>query len=377
MATLKIIPGSPEWNAERAKGIGGSECASMFNAGYGCERRLIMEKRGVPADYQRPKREEDILERGTELEDVVAAKFERETGLKVRRQPSRVSRTHPHARVNMDRQIVAVDENYLVQLTQDKMTGMSPLEEVLRPEEHIGPGVLECKTINEWDFRRLLAEGFGKHEHYIFQLQHSLAVTGYKWGVFAFLEPTWWQFVWFPMARNEMLCQEILRRVEATWQLIEDESAPLPEPLPAGDKRCSNCLWRKTCRGEEYLEQYAGADFASDYVKVEDPTLIELATDYRNAREAAESANTVVETIKTRIQNEMESRGLDKVEIPGVQKFNWYTVAGRKSWDGKALLGEINALRKTGDEQLVQIAERIENCQKQGQPYRTFKPISV
>lgn len=377
MSTAKVENGSPAWHAERALGIGGSESASLFNAGWGCERRLVMEKRGQQPDYQRTKREEEILERGNELEDIVADKFVRETGLKVRRQPSQVSKTYPHARVNMDRQIVAVDENHLLSLTTDPHSGISPLEEIIKPGEHIGPGYLECKTMNEWDFKRLLKDGFAKHEHYILQLQHGLAVKEYKWGAFAFLEPTWWQFKWFLLVRNDLLCDEIMRRVEATWVLVEDTSLPLPDALPHGDKRCNNCLYRKSCRGEAYLAEYANADFSSDYVQITDPALVELATDYRDAREAAESASAIVDTIKARIQEKMAAESLTKIEVPNVVKFNWYETAGRKTWDGKALNGEINALRKTKDENLVQIAERIENCQKTGNPGRTFKPIAV
>jgi predicted phage-related endonuclease len=377
MATLKVETGSPAWHAERALGIGGSESASLFNVGYGCERRLLMEKRGIEPDYHRTPREEAVLERGTELEDIIADKFARETGLKVRRQPSRVSKTHPHMRVNMDRQIVAVDEAYLLSLTTDERTGISPLEEIIKPGEHIGPGYLECKSMNEFDFKRLLKDGFSKHEHYIMQLQHGLGATDYKWGIFAFLEPTWWQFKWFLLVRNELLIDEIKRRTEATWLLVEDPTLPLPDPLAAGDKRCSNCLYRKSCRGEAYLAEHEGADFASDYVRVEDDGLIELGIDYRDAREQAEQAQNVVDTIKARIQERMTAANLQKIEIPDVIKFNWFPVAGRKSWDGKALEGEISMLKKTDDDQLVQIAMRFQNCQKTGNPSRTFKPIPV
>jgi predicted phage-related endonuclease len=46
--------------------------------------------------------------------------------------------------------------------------------------------VLECKTINEYSLKTLLKQGLANHPDYIFQIQHSLGVTGYKWGIFAF-----------------------------------------------------------------------------------------------------------------------------------------------------------------------------------------------
>src|ERR1700744_2385168 len=107
------------WLEERRKGIGGSDVASVLNAGYGCRRRLHYDKTGVPPDFGRPEDEISILERGTELEDIIAEKYSRKTGRKIRRMPTRVSRDNAYMRVNVDRVILNDDR---------------------------GPGVLECKS---------------------------------------------------------------------------------------------------------------------------------------------------------------------------------------------------------------------------------------
>jgi predicted phage-related endonuclease len=354
------------WHEQRALGIGGSECAALFNEGYGCHKRLIMEKRGIVSDYQRPAREEAILERGNELEDIIADKFARESGLKIRRQSSRVSSTHPHARVNMDRQIVAADPFNLKDLTGFPVDNFNT------------PGVLECKSMNEWDYKKLLNEGMDKHPHYILQIQHAMAVTGYKWGIFAVLEPTWFQFMWFPVLRHESLCAEILKRVETSWGLVEDTTLPLPDALPAGDKRCRNCLYRKSCRGQEYLEQFAGSDFKhEDYTEITDDDFQELVYDYIAANDAADRAAEVKSAIQERIKEELTKRSVSQAIVPGVLKFNWKEQKGRSTWDGKAIEGEINGLRKSADQQLVQIALRIENCKKVSAPSRPFKTFNV
>lgn len=376
MATVTVITGSPAWHADRAKGIGGSEAASLFNIGWGCERRLIMEKRGIEADYMRGPREEAVLERGNEMEDIVADKFERVTGLKVRRQPARVSKTHAHARVNMDRQIIGTDVNYLLSLTSDSETGISPIDPLIKALADIGPGLLECKTINEFDLKKLDREGFQKHEHYIMQEQHGLGVTNYKWGAFAFLEPTWWQFRWFVVVRNEALIEEIMRRVDAAWDVVEDTSLPLPPPLPNGDKRCKTCLHRKTCRGEAYLQEFAGADFESSYVVVEDPEMYELAADYLDAKQQSEQADEVVDAIKVRVKEKMEALGQPKVEVPNLIKFARIPVKGKSGWDGKALDGECGALQK-GDEREQELAKRVLNCKKVGNPSEQFRTFAV
>ena len=282
MATSYIPLGDihpASWHNERALGIGGSESASLFNEGYGCNRNLIMVKRGVEPDYKHTEATERLFKRGNFMEHIVAEAFTEETGLKVRRQPSRTSKTHPHARVNMDRQIVAVDPKHLYEITKDEH-GFSPLADILLDP---GPGALECKTMNPIDFRKVEKEGLTKHNHYILQLQHTMAVTGYKWGVFAILDTTSFKLLWFPMLRNDALCAEILARTDAAWDLVMDTSLPLPEALPEGDKRCAKCLHRRTCRGDAYLEKFAGADFSTDYVETSDPEIVELAKDLASA----------------------------------------------------------------------------------------------
>ena len=403
MATQPITPSAPalipvrdihpaQWHAERALGIGGSESAAMFNEGHGCHRQLILEKRGVPADYKHTESTELLFLRGNMLEEVVATVFKMKTGLKIRRQPSKVSKSHPHARVNIDRQIVAVDPMHLYKLTQDK-DGFSPLADIL---DAPGPGYLECKTMNPWDFKRFQKEGLSKHPHYILQLQHGLAVTGYRWGVFAILDTTTFDMEWFPVLRDEALCAEILARTEESWALVEDTRTPLPAHLPDKDRRCNKCLWRRTCRGDQYLAAHAGADFSTDYVDTTDPELLELATDFIAADEEESRAAALSTAIKAKIKARMDADGIKKLRVPDVIKFCLSTSDGRKTWDGKAIEGEINALNKgelpaldgvdpdvlTGNAQLLAtvlqaVAARLRACQKTGAPSTSFRPFAV
>ena len=385
------------WHDDRARGIGGSDVASLFNEGYGCERRLAYEKRRIEPDYKRPESEQDLLDSGNWLEDIVAQRFSFKTGLQVRRQPSRVAKNHPHARVNMDRQIIGVDPAHLRSLLDDN----HPLAQFLDEEGHgIGPGALECKTMNEWDYKRLAVEGFGRHPHYILQLQHTLAVTGYQWGMFAFLERHWFRFQWFAVQRNEELCQLLLDTCETKWPTLSDPAAPLPDALPSGDKRCKSCLYRKSCRGEAYLAEHADGDLATDYQLVSDPEIVELATDFRDAREQAEQAETVVEEIKKRLKAWMREHQIVKLNADNVLKFCNSFSPGRRTMDSKALEGELKYLRDlaqmdddrilatlhanraegepaTIGSALVQIATRIDNCRKMGEPSYSLKTYSA
>lgn len=396
MSTATFIPVGDihpaSWHQERATGIGGSESAALFNEGYGCNRQLIMEKRGMPADYKHTRATELLFDRGNRMETIVAAAFVEETSLKVRNQPSRRSKTHAHARVNMDRQIVAVDPKHLYKITRDK-DGFSPLAEIL---DNPGPGALECKTMNPFDYRRLLKEGLNKHPHYILQVQHTLAVTGYRWGMFAVLDTTSFELVWFAMLRNEDLIAEILARTDSAWDLVMDTSRDLPARLPDKDPRCTKCLWRRTCRGDAYLEANAGADFATDYVDTQDAELIELANDYVVAAEQEDQASEVTTAIKAKIKQRMTEAQITKVRVPDVIRFCQSSSAGRKGWDGKALDGEVNALNKgevpaleeiepdvlTANAGLVAallkaVSNRIKNCQKTGAPSTSFRSYAA
>jgi predicted phage-related endonuclease len=402
MATSTFIPVNDlhpaSWHQERALGIGGSEAASLFNAGYGCLKRLVMEKRGMEPDYKRTRQQELTLRRGNKLEDIVANEFVDETGLKVRRQSAKVSRTSPHARVNLDRQIIAVDPTHLRAITLND-EGKSVLDPILLDP---GPGALECKTMNTIDFRKLQKDGLVKHDHYILQLQHAMAVTGYKWGVFAILDTTSFDLLWFPMLRNDRLCTELLERTEMTWDLVQDTTQPLPAPLETGDKRCNHCLHRRTCRGEAYLEQHVGADFSSDYVETNDPELVELANDLIAAEEQQDQASAVVTAIKERVKECMKAAGATKLKVPDVIRFCVSSSAGRRGWDGPALDGEINSLNKgelhedvlqqihakVAPEQfdvadqvisllLPAVAGRFANCKKFGKPSTSFRTYSA
>ena len=54
---------------ERRTMIGGSDAASVLNVGYGCRRRLVMQKRGVTPDFDI---DSPQMERGRVMEPIIA-----------------------------------------------------------------------------------------------------------------------------------------------------------------------------------------------------------------------------------------------------------------------------------------------------------------
>lgn len=220
------------WLEQRKTFIGGSEVHELFNIpqyGKGCVRALGYKKLGVDPDY--PERmNKKLLRRGQMLEPIVAALYEEETGRKVRR-PSmdeyglpRVQRhpQFPFLGVHTDRFILA---------------GGSVKE----------TGDLEIKTHQEGPFLNIVRNGiFPSHS---LQVQHSMLVTGHKWGSFAVLWPDAFELKSFDMERDEKVISEITRRGQEFASLIQNGQLP-PQLADADDQRCKVCPFRVTCREE-------------------------------------------------------------------------------------------------------------------------------
>jgi predicted phage-related endonuclease len=230
------------WLQERRKGIGGSDLRHLFareleelnEADAGCELRLWFEKIGQQPDY--PEIPNDLFERGTELEPLVAGKYERETGRKLRRQPARVNKDYPWARVNMDRQVLA---------------GHGDVTDT---------GVLEIKTHNYWVFKMVRENGL-KLSHML-QLQHGMFVPGYRWGSFGVFHPDSWTLWPSDRLRHEPTIDKIKERGDAFWKLVVLGKAP--DPLPRlTDDRCKECPFRKTCRGQAFADAVGKVDTSS------------------------------------------------------------------------------------------------------------------
>lgn len=278
------------WLAERNTFIGGSEIYELLNIpqyGKGCARALAYRKTGLEPDYP-TELPEDLFERGNELEPIVAAKYERETGRKVRRTASdeagyavtRRHPDHPYLGVHTDRVILA---------------GFGDVKET---------GDLELKTHREGPFTNLMRRGIP--EAHMFQVQHSLLVTGHKWGAFAVLWPDGWKMKHFDIQRDEQAIDLIKRQGEAFWN--SKEKGELPAQLTdSEDDRCKVCAFRLTCRGEEMDAALAEIKKAEregkqSFVQITDPSLQQAIADRqllkREIKAAEEQATLLDERIK-------------------------------------------------------------------------------
>ncbi len=301
------------WLAERKKGIGGSDVASVFGEKYGCPRALFLDKTGVEPDYEHSEASLDLFERGHQLEPIVAKRFERESGWTVRRMPARVSRDRPWMRVNVDRIILSVD---------GATTGFE------------GPGYLECKTAGREVFAEMRSTGMP--EHYILQAQHGLAVTGWQWGAFAVLEPYSFQFLWFKFKRDEKLIAVIERVEEQFWQMVK--AGNIPDKLEDfNDARCQKCGYRLSCRNAEALPKtkakkkvYEIDDSEELDIVVGNIKLLDASIEEAEAKKRDERKKAVI------LMGDREA-----VLVPGQGKklLNSFR-SGSLKWDGKALDAE-------------------------------------
>lgn len=134
-----------EWLEARRKGIGGSDASAIMGQNpWASPLTVYLDKTGVAAE----KTESEAMRQGTDCEEVVAARFARETGLKVKRCNKLIQHPeYPWMLANIDRQVVC--------------------------KGFVG---LEAKTtspFNKTDF----SEG-SIPPNYYWQCQHYMAVTG-------------------------------------------------------------------------------------------------------------------------------------------------------------------------------------------------------
>lgn len=184
-----------EWLAHRRCGIGGSDAAAI--AGLNPWRspvQVYMEKTGeVPAEELTS----EAAYWGTRLEDLVAREFTRRAGIRAQRCNAILQHPeYPFMIANIDRRIVGADE---------------------------GPGVLECKTASAFA-RDDWAEDKAP-PHYMVQVQHYLAVTGYSYGYIAVLLGGR-EFRYARIDRDEELISHLIEIEEEFWQRIESRTPP-------------------------------------------------------------------------------------------------------------------------------------------------------
>lgn len=204
MQPIDIATAPDRWHALRAKNIGGSEVAALFDcqADYQASRfALYHQKRGAverpdPGAQQR-------LVWGRRLEDVIARGLAEDQGWTIERGGYVQHPTVKGMGCTLD---------YII-------TGGHPRV------ERDGPGVFEIKAV-DWLIHRRTWTADEPPLHITLQGQHECACTGYRWGVIGALIGGNQPATPYEFDARPKIIAEIESRVAAFWQAVERGNEP-------------------------------------------------------------------------------------------------------------------------------------------------------
>jgi len=288
---------------DRIHSIGGSDTKDVLSLEpYGCARKLWYKKREYEPEFDTHK---PVFDRGHELENIIARKYAKLTGYKVQKKKKALHHPdHKYITANLDRVILGSNK---------------------------GVGVLECKTMGAFAWRKYQKEGLP--DEYITQMQHYLYVTGYRWGAYAILWADGWQFDWFNIERDSELIERIIDAEHVFWRKVEHGEAP--ERLDASDRRCKSCEYQDTCQGALIMAVANYNAEKSDKLDEADDSVEKLLKEFRENKELYEQANGLLEDTRNKLREALK----DKTGVVGSMGRVYYTPVTQNRLD-------INAIKK-------------------------------
>jgi putative phage-type endonuclease len=199
---------SDEQKAARLKGIGGSDAGVVAGVSpFKSPLALYYEKRGeAPVSDE----ETEAMEWGSLLEEPIAQKFAKVTGLKIRKQPLKIATKHPFMLASIDRQVLGET------------------------------AILECKALNAFTRIETVAD---LPDYMYCQSQHYLEVYGYERFYFAILIGGQ-KFAHFTINRDQSTIDMLIEIEREFWRRVELGDPP---PVDGSDatKELAKHLWPK------------------------------------------------------------------------------------------------------------------------------------
>lgn len=185
---------------DRKQFIGGSDIASIMGLSrFATPLQIWALKTGrlQPKDLSN----NEAVELGSELEDFVAKKFEKKTGLKVRRAPKIYShKTYPHFRCQVDRLVVETGHIHSVD------------------------ALLEVKTCSAWKAKEWIDEEIP--QEYILQVMWQLGITGRNTGHIAVLIGGQ-AFKYKKIDFDQELFDRMIQSAFLFWKMVQDDVPPM------------------------------------------------------------------------------------------------------------------------------------------------------
>jgi putative phage-type endonuclease len=223
----------------KQKGIGGSEAATILGIQPHYAKPpfiLWLEKTGQkdvePIDN-------DYIKWGNIMEPVIRKQFALESGLKV------------------------YQNNFVLQHDEHDFMIANLDGEVLDPNKE-GRGVLEIKTTSEWNRKEW--DGDKVPNHYMAQIQHYMAVTGYKWAIIVVLIGGN-KMTHFYVDRDEEIIEMLIQKEKEFMAMIESGTPPQIGGSQA-ESLYINTNWAEALDDEISVPQ-AIEDMALEYQEIE------------------------------------------------------------------------------------------------------------
>lgn len=187
-----------DWQEYRANqvGIGGSEVATVLDINpWKARFNLWLEKTG---QEPREKVDNEYITWGNLLEPIIRTQFAKETGYKVQK-------------------------NNFVMCHDDYDWMIANIDGEVKVPEREGKGVLEIKTTSEWNGKEWNGENIPVH--YMAQMQHYLAVTGYEYGIMVVLIGGNKLRHWF-VERNDEVIEQLIAEEKKFMKAVETGEYP-------------------------------------------------------------------------------------------------------------------------------------------------------
>jgi len=300
-----------EWRLARQSGLGGSDGSAVANINPFRTALEVYEEKTGDLESDNPNWR---MQWGNIGEAIAADLYVEETGREIRRQPLRRNAEHDFLIANVDRQILAVGDV-------------------------TSTGCLEIKCPGLGAFSKIKAHGLP--DYAVLQLQHYLGVLGYSWGSFAVFNPEYGPPIHFDMEADQELIGQLFEREIEFW--TEHVIPRIPPPIESDDV----ALEIPEIEGELKI--------------MEGPDWLKAARDLQEAKDLQDTAKTLADQAKDRVQELMKGVDADAIELTDVGRFYYRTQDGRTSWKGTA-----QALAKESGLDLSAF-------EKVGKPFKTFR----
>lgn len=206
---IPFVHDSAEWHATRARRVGGSEIAALFDLPAADRPNYLLTRFALwhikAGHAPAPKVDSPRPKWGIRLEDVIAEAAAEENGWTIHKGGYVVDTTTPGLGCTLD---------YVVEAPGPREIELG----------FSGPGVMECKNLDWLAHKRTWTDD-EPPPHTLLQLQHQLAATGYTWGAIpALIGGNNLQI--YRYAARPRLIADIRRRVTEFWQSIDDGLEP-------------------------------------------------------------------------------------------------------------------------------------------------------